>query len=383
MAIAGRLALFLLLATVGSARADIIVGFVSGGTGPVATIGIPNAKGVAAGVLYEGTVAGQTLRVISLDDASEATASVRDARKLIEQENVDVLLGTSGTPQTTAMASVAVEMHVPMVAISPLGALKQDADGPWVVQIPQPVPLLMQGVVKEMAARGVHRVSYIGFSDAFGDLVHDSLAHLAAPAGIELTGDERYARTDTSVTAQVLRALSARPDAIMLGGTGTAGALPVLALRERGYKGLVFGNHGSISADFLRIAGAAADGIICPTGPSTVAEQLPADNPVRPVALAFRTAYQQANGAAPSDSFSAYGFDGWLAVADAARRAVETGAKPGTPAFHIALRDALFSTHELIGTQGIYSFAADRPQWVDERARVMVRVENGKWQLLP
>lgn len=366
----------------GPLRAEITVGFVTGLSGPVSSIGIPNARGVAAGQEYVGTIAGQTVRVIQLDDASDPTAATRNARKLVEQEKVDFLLGTSGAPQTIAMAAVAVEQQVPMVAISPITPPARGEGGPWVAQIPQPVPLLMRGVVEDMLARGVRTVAYIGYSDAFGDLVYDSLSKAALAAGVRTVSDERYARTDTSVTAQVLKAIAARPDAILIGGTGTPGALPAIAVRDRGYAGVVYGNHGLISTDFLRVAGRAAEGIICPTGPVTAAEQLPDGNPVKPVALAFRAAFEKVNGSAPTDGFSAYGFDGYLAFADAARRALATGATPGTPAFRTALRDALFSTKELVGTQGIYTFAADSPAWVDDRARIMIRIENGKWVLL-
>jgi branched-chain amino acid transport system substrate-binding protein len=169
----------------------------------------------------------------------------------------------------------------------------------------------------------------------------------------------------------------------MLGGTGTPGALPVIALAERGYKGPLYGNHGMISADFLRLAGKSAEGIICPTGPVTAAEQLPESNPIRKVALAFRAAYEKANGEAPADAFSPYAFDGWLVFMDAAKRAKATGAVPGTPAFRNALREALFTTKDVVGAHGIYTYTPADRHGVDSRARILVQIENGKYKLLP
>ena len=294
----------LLVAVPQVGQAEILVGFVTGLSGPVSSIGIPNAKGLAAGEAYVGEVGGEKLRVIQLDDGSDPTASARNARKLVEQEKVDILIGTSGAPQTLAMATAAIEMKIPMIAVSPIAAVPPGDGGPWVVQTPQPTPLLVQGIVDHMKARGLKTVAFIGFSDAFGDLMYDSLSQSAKAADIKVIANERYARSDSSVTAQVLRALAVRPDAIMLGGTGTPGALPVIALSERGYKGPLYGNHGLISADFLRLAGKAANGIICPTGPVTAAEQLPASNPIQKVALAFRAAFEKANGEATTDSFS-------------------------------------------------------------------------------
>src|SRR6266702_6526337 len=307
----------LLLAVPQCARAEILIGFVTGLSGPVSSIGIPNAKGIAAGQAYVGEIEGEKLRVIQLDDGSDPTASARNARKLVEQEKVDILIGTSGAPQT--LATAAIEMRIPMIAVSPIAPVPPGEGGPWVVQTPQPTPLLVQGIVDHMKARGLKTVAFIGFSDAFGDLMYSSLEQSAKTADIKVIANERYARSDSSVTAQVLRALAARPDAIMLGGTGTPGALPVIALSERGYKGPLYGNHGLISADFLRLAGKAANGIICPTGPVTAAAQLPGNNPIQKVALAFRAAFEKANGETPTDSFSSYSFDGWLVFADAAK----------------------------------------------------------------
>ena len=372
-----------LLLTAAPAHAEIVIGFVTGLSGPVSSIGIPNAKGLAAGQTYIGEVDGEKVRVIQLDDGSDATASTRNARKLVEQEKVDVLIGTSGAPQTLAMATAAVEMKVPMIAVSPIAPVPPGEGGPWVVQTPQPAPLLVQDIVDHMKKRGLKTVAFIGFSDAFGDLMYNSLVHSAAGADIKVVANERYARSDTSVTAQVLRAVSTKPDAIMLGGTGTPGALPTIALAERGYKGPLYGNHGMISADFLRLAGKSAEGIICPTGPVTAGEQLPESNPIRKIVLAFRAAYEKANGEPPTDAFSPYAFDGWLVFMDAAKRAKATGVTPGTPAFRNALRDALFTTKEVVGTHGVYTYTPADRHGVDDRSRIMVQIENGKYKLLP
>ena len=373
----------LLLAVPQLAQAEILVGFVTGLSGPVSSIGIPNAKGIAAGQAYISEIGGEKIRVIQLDDGSDPTASARNARKLVEQEKVDILIGTSGAPQTLAMATAATEMKIPMIAVSPIAPLPPGDGGPWVVQTPQPTPLLLQGIVDNMKAKGLKSVAFIGFSDALGDLFYDSLVQAAKSADIKVIANERYARSDSSVTAQVLRALAARPDAIMLGGTGTPGALTAIALSERGYKGPLYGNNGMISADFLRLAGKTANGIICPTGPVIAAEQLPASNPIQKVALAYRAAYEKANGEMPTDSFSSYSFDGWVVLVDAAKRAMTTGAKPGSLEFRTALRQALFTTKEVVGTQGVYTYTPADRHGVDDRSRIMVQIEDGKYKLLP
>ena len=128
--------------------------------------------------------------------------------------------------------------------------------GPWVISIPQPPSLMVEAVVDHMKAKGIKTVAYIGFSDSWGDLVYNSLMAAAKRDGIKVVTNERYARPDTSVTGQVLKIIAAHPDAVMDGGSGTPGALPLLALAERGYTGPVYGSHALINADFIRVGGA-------------------------------------------------------------------------------------------------------------------------------
>ncbi|MFO1117747.1 MAG: ABC transporter substrate-binding protein [Beijerinckiaceae bacterium] len=370
-------------AGVAPAQAEIVVGFVTGLSGPLSSIGIPNSKGIAAGMAYQDSVGGEKIRLIQLDDASDPTNSAQNARKLVEREKVDFLIGTSGAPQTFAIATAAIELQTPMVAVSPIAPPPVGVGGPWVVQIPQPQTLLAKGVVNDMKARGLKTIGFIGFSDALGDLMHNSLVANTNGTDVKAVNDERYARTDNTVVAQVLKTMALKPDAIMIGGTATPGALPMLTLAERGYKGVVYGNNGVMSQDFLRVAGAAAEGLIAPTGPVIVAEQLPDANPIKKVALAYRAAYEKANGAQPTDGFSPYAFDGWVVFLDAAKRALATGAKPQTPEFRQALREALFSSKEVVGTHAIYNFTPASSFGVDDRSRVMVRLQKGRWALVP
>jgi branched-chain amino acid transport system substrate-binding protein len=369
-------------AILGAQAAEISVGFVTGETGPGASIGVPYARGMAAAMGYVDSVAGHKIRLIQMDDASDPSASTRNARKLVEEEKVDLLIGTSGVPGTAAMAAVATEQKVPLIAISPLPPTVGRGDGGyWALSIPQPPPLMVAAVVEQMQKAGIKSLGYIGFSDAWGDLVYNALSKTALPVGIKILTDERYARADTSVTAQTLKIIAAQPDAVMTGGSGTPGALPFLALRERGYRGPIYGTHALINPDFIRVGGAAVEGVLAPTGPVIVAEQLPDTNPAKKVGLEFRAAYLKANNAPSTDAFSAYSFDGWLVFVDAAKRAL-VSTPPGTPAFREALRDAMFRTKDLVGTHGVYTFGPNNNSGVDERARVIVTLEKGQWKLL-
>ncbi|HYP70686.1 MAG TPA: ABC transporter substrate-binding protein, partial [Variovorax sp.] len=334
-------------------------------------------KGIKAGAAYKSEVAGHKIVMVALDDASDPSTAARNARKLIEEDKVDVIIGTAGSPGALAIAAVARETKTPLISIA--NANLPGEEGAWMVTLPQPAPLMVSAVVERMKASGVKSVGYIGFSDAWGDLVYDALQKSAGPAGIKVIGNERYARADTSVAGQVLKIVAQKPDAVITGTSGTPGALPYLALAERGYKGQIYGTHALINPDFVRVGGASVEGLLAPTGPVIVAEQLPESNPMRKVAMDFRAAYQKANGAAPTDAFSAYSFDGWLLMLDAASR---TKGEPGTPAYRVALRDAIVSTKELVGTHSVYNFKPDNRYGSDDRSRVIVKLEKGQWKLV-
>jgi branched-chain amino acid transport system substrate-binding protein len=371
----------LLLSVSASLGADITVGFVTSLSGPGASIGIPYEKGILAGHAYAGKVGDTNIKLIRLDDASDPSAATRNARKLVQEDKVDILVGTSGVPGTVAMAVVAAETKTPMISLTP-SSQPRSPNGQWLISIPQPPPLMVAAVVERMKKAGVKRVAYIGFSDSWGDLVYNGLMQNVAGSSIQVVTNERYARADTSVAGQTLKIIAAHPDAVITGGSGTPGALPYIALSQRGFKGGLYGTHALINPDFIRVGGQAVEGVICPTGPVVVAEQLPDSNPTKKISLAYRGVYQKANHALTSDAFSAYSFDGWLVLIDAAKRALAK-AQPGTPAFHEAFRDAMTTTKEVVGTHGVYNFKPGSFFGVDERARVMVQLEHGKWKLLP
>lgn len=364
--------------SLGVMAADYKVGFITSLSGPVSSLGIPYQKGIQAAVAYKSEVNGRKIRLVQLDDASDPSTAARNARKLIDEEKVDVLIGTAGSPGSLAIAGVARETKTPFISIS--NSNLPGEEGSWMVTLPQPAPLMLSAVIEHMKKAGVKSVGYIGFSDAWGDLVYDALNKSAPAAGIKVVSNERFARGDTSVTGQILKITALRPDAVITGTSGTPGALPYLALADRGYKGHLYGMHALINPDFVRIAGNSANGLLAPTGPVVVAEQLPESNPMRKISMDFRAAYQKANNAAATDAFSAYSFDAWLVFLDAAQR---TKGEPGTPEFKAALRDAIVTTKELVGTHSVYNFKPTERYGSDERSRVVVRLDKGQWKLVP
>jgi branched-chain amino acid transport system substrate-binding protein len=240
---------------------------------------------------------------------------------------------------------------------------------------------MMSAVAEQLKKHGVKTVGYIGYSDTWGDLVYNAIQGHAEKYGYKVVTNERYARADTSVTGQVLRIVSANPDAVVIGGSGTGGALPHVALVERGYKKPIYHNHGTVNAEFIKVGGKGVEGAVAPTGPLVVPEELPAEFPTKKVSLDFTQRYEKAFGAGTRNAFAGYTYDAFLLL-DAAAPVALKKAKPGTPEFREALRAALENVRNVAGTHGIYNMNPKDHNGLDERARVLVQVRQGAWHLM-
>ncbi len=375
-----RLLLTAVLACSATALADVRVGVIVSGTGPAASLGIPERNTVA---LLPQTIAGQKIVYTILDDASDTTAAVTAARKLVQENKVDLLIGTTTTPASLAMIDVAAESKTPMISLAASESIIKpvDARRSWVFKTPQTDALMAAAIVAHMASTGVKTVGYIGFNDAYGEGWLAELQKSAAARGLKVVATERYARTDTSVTGQVLKVVAARPDAVLIGASGVPAVLPQKALKDRGYAGKIYQTHGVANADFLRVGGKDVEGAILPAGPVLVADQLPATNPNRKVGLAYVNLYEGKYGQGSVSTFGAHLWDAGLILQKAVPQALKK-AKPGTPEFRSALRDAIEGTRNVIGAHGIFNYGPSDHLGLDARSRVMVQVVNGTWKLL-
>jgi branched-chain amino acid transport system substrate-binding protein len=372
-----KLAVFALAAGLAaSAQAEIVVGVSLGITGPGASLGVHYRN---AYQLMPKTLGGEPVRYVILDDASDPTNAAKNARKLITEDKVDALMGSNGVPSAVQMAQAAAEAKIPMVVLTPANLSGNVLH--WSFVVPQTTELMMGAIANKLKAQGVKTVGYIGYTDAWGDIVYKAIQSHAAEAGFKIVTDERYARSDTSVTGQILRLLSTNPDAIVVGGSGTGAALPHVTLIERGYKKGIYHNHGTVNVEFIKVGGKAVTGAVAVTGPLVVPEELPDNHPAKKVSLDFTQRYEKAFGAGTRNAFAGYAYDGMLLLDAAAPAALKKG-KPGTPEFREALRASLESVKNVVGTHGVYNMDAKTHNGLDERARVVVQVENGAWHLM-
>ena len=362
----------------GAAFADINVGVTLSATGPAASLGIPEKNTFE---MLPKTIAGEKVNWIILDDASDTTKAVTNTRKLISEDKVDVIVGSTITPNSLAMIDVVADAETPMLSMA-ASARIIDPTNPktkWVFKTPQNDALMADAIAVHMKANGVKTMGYIGFADAYGDGWLTEIKRSAQTAGIQVVAEEKYNRNDASVTGQVLKLVSANPDAILIGAAGTPGATPQKELATRNYKGKIYQTHGVANPDFLRVVGKDGNGTLLPIGPMLVYEQLPDSNPVKKVAAEYITQYEAKYGKGSRTTFGGHGYDTYLLLAQAIPEALKK-AKPGTKEFRAALRDALEKAN-VVGTHGVFVMGPQEHNGLDNRARVMIRIDNGQWML--
>ncbi|MES2073390.1 MAG: ABC transporter substrate-binding protein [Pseudomonadota bacterium] len=363
-----------------SASAQIKIGVNVSATGPAASLGIPEKNTFA---LMPKEIGGKKVEYFVLDDASDTTTAVKNARKLIAEDKIDVLIGSTITPNSLAMIDVAAENEIPMISMAASSAIVQPVDAKrfWVFKTPQNDSHMATAITGHMNDTGVKTVAFIGFADAYGEGWYKEFTKLADLRKLKVVANERFARNDTSVTGQILKIMSANPDAVLIAGSGTPAALPQKTLKERGYKGKIYQTHGIANNDFLRVCGKDCEGTFLPAGPLLVAEQLPADNPVKKSSMRYLAAYEKAYGAGSVSTFGGHAWDAGLLLEAAIPVALKKG-EPGSKEFRAALRAALENINNLATSHGIVNMSASDHLGLDQRSRVMVEIVNGKWKLL-
>lgn len=363
-----------------ASQAQIHIGVVVSETGPAAALGIPQKNTIAQ---LPKEIDGQSIEYTVLDDATDPTKAVADARKLVAENNIDVLIGSSATPATLALVDVAAESKTPYCAMVPTKGTVTPVDDKrrWVFKAPQDDAIMAAAVLDHMKSNGVKTLAFLGYSDGYGEGWLNAVKDAAKERGIELTNVERFQRTDTSVNAQALKIVSADPDAVLIAASGTVAVMPQKALKDVGFAKPIYQTHGVSTMEFVRVGGKDVDGTIFPAGPVVVANLLPDSHPSKAVGLAYIKAYED-NNKTPFAAFGAHLADCDAIMLGGVKAALEKG-KPGTPEFRAALRDAVEQTHELAANHGVYNYSPTDHSGLDKRSRVLIKIVDGKWTLLP
>jgi branched-chain amino acid transport system substrate-binding protein len=362
------------------AFAQVRIGLMVSATGPTSAIGIPQKN---TGDLLPRRIGATTIEYVQLDDGGDTTRAVQNVKRLVQQDNIDALIGPSTTPNALAILDVIAEAGVPVMATVGTSAVVEplDAKKRWVFKTTQNDDLIAAALIKHMQKAGVKSVGFVGFNDPYGENWLKVFGGLAEKAGLRVGPVERYNRTDQSVAGQTLKLIAAKPDAVLVAGVGGPGVLPQITLRDQGYKGTIYQTHGVATDDFIRLGKDKVEGTVLAAGPMLVIDEIAEANPIRKVALGYINAYEKQFGQKPA-TFGANTWDSWL-ILERALPVALAKAKPGTAAFRTALRDAIEQEREIVGCQGVFNMSATNHNGMDERARVLVTVKDGRFRLLP
>ncbi len=359
----------------GAALADITIGVSLPLTGPASGLGIPINNQVK---LWPASIAGEKLKVIVLDDATDPTNGVKNAKRFVTEEKVDIIMGSAATPVAIPMAGVAAEASTPHLAFSP-AVLPPGQDG-WTFRMPQSNGVMAHAMVGHMKKQGVKTVGFLGYTDAYGESWLKDFTAEAEKNGIKVVATERFARSDTSVTAQALKLVSANPDAMLVVASGSGAAMPHKGIVERGFKGKIYQTHAAATRDLMRVGGKDVEGSYVVSGPAVIAEQLPDAHPSKKVSLDFVAQYEKAYGAGNRNQFAGHGYDAIIVMEKIVPMALKK-AKPGTPEFRAALRDAMETVGRTVVAHGVLNWTkADHWGYTNETG-VMLKVVNADWKV--
>jgi branched-chain amino acid transport system substrate-binding protein len=366
-----------MLLAMGQAQADITIGVSMPLTGPASGLGIPTKTGFA---LWPETIAGEKVKLIYLDDASDPTQANKNARRFITEDKVDLMIGSSATSCALAMVEGATEGQTVQLASSPLEL--PDGKGGWTFRLPQSTAVMAGGIIKHMKAAGVKSFAFVGYSDAYGEVWLKEITRMAKEAGIAVTAVERFGRADTSVTAQAIKAVSSRPDAIVVVASGSGAAMPHKTLIERGYKGKIYQTHSAASRDLIRLGGKDVEGAFVISGLAVIPEALPDTHPSKKLAVDFVERYEKQFGPRTRNQFAAHAYDALLILQKVVPEALKKG-KTGTPEFRMALKQALENAGNIPITQGVIHYTPTDHFGLGDDSRMMLTIKNADFKALP
>jgi branched-chain amino acid transport system substrate-binding protein len=361
-----------------AALADITIGASISLTGPTSALGIPTKNGME---LWPKTIAGEKVNLIILDDATDPTLAVKNARRFITEDKVDVIVGSVATPVAAAMADTATEGQTVQLMLSPVNL--PEGRGGWSFRMPQSTAVMAIPIVEHWKKTGVKTCGFLGYADAYGEAWLKDIVPLAEKAGIKLIATERFARSDTSVTGQALKLVSANPDAVLVVASGSGAAMPHKGLVERGYaKGRIYQTHGAASRDLIRIGGADVEGSYVSSGPAVVAPLLPDSNASKAIGMKYVSEYERAYGKGSANQFGAHAYDVVIVLEKAVPLALKKG-KPGTKEFRVALKEALETMGRTPVSQGVLNYSASDHFGYTPETGVLLKIVGGEWQVAP
>jgi branched-chain amino acid transport system substrate-binding protein len=348
-------------------------------TGPGSSLGIPERD---TALMLEGEINGKggirgpdgkarPVKIVIYDDGSDETKAVLAAKKLIDEDKVTAIVGTTLSGTSLAILDTVQKASVPMVSCAAaMKIVEPAAERKWVFKTPQSDALIVGALVDHLKAKGLTKVAWLNVDYAFGQLGWIEFEKAAQKAGLTIAANEKFGQKDVDMTAQLTRVKAAAPQAVVVWSIPPSASIATKNYADLGLKAPLFQSHGVGNKRFIELAGPAANGVTFPVGKLLVAEQLTDNDVQKATLLAYAREFEAKYG--PRNTFGGHAWDAvWIAV-----KAIE---KAGTD--RAKVRDAIEATKNFVGITGVFNFSPTDHNGLDRRAATMVQIVDGQWRV--
>ncbi len=356
-----------------SAEEPIKIGALLSVTGPAAFLGAPEARTLemlAAELNAKGGIAGRKVQLVVKDTAGSPEKAISFAKQLIEEEQVFAIIGPATSGETLAVKGIAGDGKTLLVSCAAAEAIVNPV-APWVFKTAQKDSDALQKLFQHMRRAGIVRIGVLSSNTGFGKAGREAIAKMAPEFGLEIVADEVYDKAATDLTAEVTKVNAAKPQALLNWSIEPAQSIVIKNARQIGMKVPIFQSHGFANIQYVKAAGAAAEGVVFPASRIVVAEALPEKHPQKAVLVAYKKAYE-ARYQEDASAFGGYAHDAFQLLVKLVGEVGPDRAK---------VREALEGTKGFVGTAGVFTFGPTDHNGLDVDAFEMVTVKDGKFVL--
>jgi len=357
------------------AQEPIRIGSFLSVTGPAAFLGDPEQKTlemVIERINAEGGLLGRKLQLVAYDDAGDAEKARTFAKRLLEQDKVDVIVGGSTTGTTMAAVALVEAAGTPFISLAGAVVIIEPVKK-WVFKTPHTDRMACEKIFVDLQARKLGKVALISGSGGFDKSMRGECLKVAPKYGIEITADETYGAADTDMTAQLTKIRASGAQAVLNAGFGQGPAIVTRNYQQVGLTLPLYQSHGVASKEYVKLSGPAAEGVRLPAAALLVPDLLPGNDPQKPVVTAYKRDYE-ARFKTDVSTFGGHAYDGLMLVVNAIKRTGSTD--------KAKLRDAIEATRGYVGTGGVVNMSASDHLGLDLSAFVMLEVKDGNWAMV-
>ncbi len=365
------------LAVASAFAADPIkIGSVLSVTGPAGSLGDPELKTMQ---LYvdeinkKGGVIGRPLQLISYDDGSDASKANGFAKRLIEDDKVDIIVGGTTTGATMSMVPLVEKAQIPFISLAGAVVIIEPVKK-WVFKTPHTDRMAAERVLDDMKKRGITKVALLSETSGFGQSGKKEVEAVLSKYGVTLVANETYGPKDTDVSPQLTKIKNTPGvQAVFVFGLGQGPAIVTKNYKQLGMTLPLYQSHGVASGEYLKLAGPAAEGVRLPSPAQSIPGKLADSDPQKPVVVGYDQAYRAAYKEEAS-TFGGYAYDGLMLAVDAIKRAGSTD--------KAKVRDAIEATKGYVGSSGVFNMSPTDHMGLELSSFRLLEIKNGDWTIV-